>query len=211
MDITQDISDEGEEDEDSRLDDSIESLQRHSTSPYVLPPCELSELDEIADLFSVSMQSLVRRDQLARAIEDSDYIPKLVELFKTLEDLENREGLAKLYEIVKGIFMLNRNSLFDTMIQESYVLDIIGCLEYDPALPEHRHHREYLSKKVNFKEVLPIKNPELKKKIHQTFILLYIQESVLPTPSVFDENMLSTLSSAIFFNKVSILLVVIHI
>jgi len=204
VDITQDISDEGEEDEDSRLDDSIESLQRHSTSPYVLPPCELSELDEIADLFSVSMQSLVRRDQLARAIEDSDYIPKLVELFKTLEDLENTDGLNKLYEIVKGIFMLNRNSLFDTMIQETYVLDIIGCLEYDPALPEHRHHREYLSKKVNFKEVLPIKNPELKKKIHQTFILLYIQESVLPTPSVFDENMLSTLSSAIFFNKVEI-------
>ena len=30
-----------------------------------------------------------------------------------------------------------------------------------------------------------------------------MQDVVLPTPSVFEENMLSTLSSFIFFNKVS--------
>ena len=34
------------------------------------------------------------------------------------------------------------------------------------------------------------------------FRLQYIQDVVLPTHSVFEENMLSTLSSLIFFNKV---------
>ena len=32
----------------------------------------------------------------------------------------------------------------------------------------------------------------------------YLQDVVLPTPSVFEENMLSTLSSFVFFNKVEI-------
>jgi hypothetical protein len=55
-----------------------------------------------------------------------------------------------------------------------------------------------------FKEVIPISNPELLAKIHQTYRVQYIQDVVLPTPSVFEDNMLSTLSSFIFFNKVEI-------
>jgi protein phosphatase-4 regulatory subunit 3 len=35
-------------------------------------------------------------------------------------------------------------------------------------------------------------------------ILALLQDVVLPTPSVFEENMLSTLSSFVFFNKVEI-------
>ena len=53
-------------------------------------------------------------------------------------------------------------------------------------------------------QVIPISNPELMSKIHQTYRVQYIQDVVLPTPSVFEENMLSTLSSFIFFNKVDI-------
>jgi protein phosphatase-4 regulatory subunit 3 len=52
--------------------------------------------------------------------------------------------------------------------------------------------------------VIKINNPELLSKIHQTYRVQYIQDVVLPTPSVFEENMLSTLSSFIFFNKVEI-------
>jgi hypothetical protein len=55
-----------------------------------------------------------------------------------------------------------------------------------------------------FKEVVPINNPELLAKIHQTYRVQYIQDVVLPTPSVIEENILSTLSSFIFFNKVEI-------
>ena len=65
-------------------------------------------------------------------------------------------------------------------------------------------HREYLQKKAKFKEVIPFSNPELVYKIHQTYRVQYIQDVILPTPSVFEENMLSTLTSFIFFNKVEI-------
>lgn len=52
--------------------------------------------------------------------------------------------------------------------------------------------------------MIPIENSELLSKIHQTYRVQYIQDVVLPTPAVFEENMLSTLSSFIFFNKVEI-------
>nr|CAB3266391.1 serine/threonine-protein phosphatase 4 regulatory subunit 3A [Phallusia mammillata] len=207
VEITQDVVDDGDDDDElssSRLDDSADSLQRQSASPYNLPACELGELDEIAELFTIALSSLVRRDQLVRAIEESDYIPKLLSLFRTCEDLENTDGLHRLYEIMKGIFLLNRTGLFDVLLQDSNIMEVVGCLEYDPALREPRKHREYLLQEVNFKEVVPIENPNLKKKIHQTFRLQYIQDVVLPTPSVFEENTLSTLSSLIFFNKIEI-------
>lgn len=61
-----------------------------------------------------------------------------------------------------------------------------------------------MSTYFRFKEVILITNPELLNKIHQTHRVQYIQDVVLPTPSVFEDNMLSALSSFIFFNKVEI-------
>lgn len=63
---------------------------------------------------------------------------------------------------------------------------------------------EHILFRFRFKEVILITNLELLNKIHQTHRVQYIQDVVLPTPSVFEDNMLSALSSFIFFNKVEI-------
>lgn len=55
-----------------------------------------------------------------------------------------------------------------------------------------------------FKEVVPISNSDLLGKIHQTYRIQYIQDVVLPTPSLFEDNILSTVSSFIYFNKIEI-------
>uniref|UniRef100_A0A8C5MX20 SMEK homolog 1 n=1 Tax=Leptobrachium leishanense TaxID=445787 RepID=A0A8C5MX20_9ANUR len=194
VDITQDLVDESEEE---RFDDM-------SSPGLELPSCELSRLEEIAEVVASSLPSPLRREKLALALENEGYIKKLLELFHVCEDLENTEGLHHLYEIVKGVFLLNRTALFEVMFSEDCIMDIIGCLEYDPSLLVPRKHREFLTKTAKFKEVIPISDPELKLKIHQTYRVQYIQDVVLPTPSVFEENMLSTLHSFIFFNKVEI-------
>uniref|UniRef100_A0A4W3JC72 SMEK homolog 1 n=1 Tax=Callorhinchus milii TaxID=7868 RepID=A0A4W3JC72_CALMI len=194
VDITQDLVDESEEE---RFDDM-------SSPGLELPPCELSRLEELAELVATSLPSPLRREKLALALENEGYIKKLLELFHVCEDLENVEGLHHLYEIIKGIFLLNRTALFEVMFSEECIMDVIGCLEYDPSLSQPRKHREFLTKTAKFKEVIPILDPELKQKIHQTYRVQYIQDMVLPTPSVFEENMLSTLHSFIFFNKVEI-------
>ncbi|XP_026146670.1 serine/threonine-protein phosphatase 4 regulatory subunit 3 [Carassius auratus] len=194
VDITQELIDESEEE---RFDDM-------SSPGLELPPCELSRLEEVAELVASSLPSPLRREKLALALENEGYIRKLLELFRVCEDLENREGLHHLYDIIKGIFLLNRTALFEVMFSEECIMDVIGCLEFDPSLPQPRRHREFLTTTARFKEVIPISDPELRQKIHQTYRVQYIQDMVLPTPSVFEENMLSTLHSFIFFNKVEI-------
>lgn len=196
VDITQDVVDESEE-------DRFEELPEAAT-PIELPACEISRLEEIAELFSSALQSPIKREKLAIAIEKDNYIRKLIELFCICEDLENTENLHFLYEIMKNTILLNKTSLLEILFSDELIYDVVGCLEYDPNATDSRRHREYLNSKASFHEVIPITNRNLLNKIHQTYRVQYIQEVILPTPSVFEENMLSTLGSFVFFNKVDI-------
>lgn len=196
VEITQDIV---EESEDERYDEMSDSVQ-----PVELPACEMGRLEDISELVNSCLVSPARKDKLAAALESQHYIKKLLNLFNMCEDVENIEGLHHLYEIFKSIFLLNKNTLFDTMFADDTIFDVVGCLEYDPGLPQPKKHREYLKELAKFREAIPIKNKDLLAKIHQTYRVQYIQDIVLPTPTVFEDNLLSTLSSFIFFNKVEI-------
>ncbi|GIY68475.1 hypothetical protein CDAR_112153 [Caerostris darwini] len=196
VDITQELV---EESEDERFEDPVDSAPA-----ITLPDCELAKLDEVAELINSALPSPARREKLAIALESENYIKKLLKLFHICEDLENIEGLHQLYEIFRNIFMLNKNALFEVMFAEDTIFDIVGTLEYDPSSPSPKKHRDFLRNVSHFKEVIPISNQELIAKIHQTYRVQYIQDVCFPTPSVFEENMLSTLSSFIFFNKVEI-------
>lgn len=196
VEITQDIV---EESEDERFDDMSDAAP-----PIELPPCELSRLEDINELIGNYLSSPMRKDKLALALESEGYIKKLLNLFHTCEDLENIEGLHHLYDIFKNIFLLNKNTLLEVMFSDDTIFDVVGCLEYEPTLPQPKRHREYLRQLARFKQAIPITNAELLAKIHQTYRVQYIQDVVLPTPSVFEDNTLNTLSSFIFFNKVEI-------
>lgn len=196
VEITQDIV---EESEDERFDD-----MNDPGNPVELPLCELSRLEEINEVIGSCLTSVNRKEKLAVLLENEGYIKKLLNLFHMCEDLENAQGLHHLYEIFKNIFLLNKNALFEVMFAEDTIFDVMGCLEYDPSSPIPKRHRQYLKQLAKFREVIPITNAELLAKIHQTYRVQYIQDVVLPAPSVFEDNMLSTLSSFIFFNKVEI-------
>lgn len=103
VDITQELIDESEEE---RFDDM-------SSPGLELPPCELSRLEEMAELVASSLPSPLRREKLALALENEGYIRKLLELFRQCEAQGNREALHQLYDVVKGIFLLNRTALFE--------------------------------------------------------------------------------------------------
>lgn len=119
-------------------------------------------------------------------------------------------------------------------------------MEYDPSRKDQLKHREFLKSVSNFKDVLPIQDDAIKKKITQTYrmqvrqktifdemlsdnykitqtkknslqsipsdsmgvkiisLFQYVQESVLPAPSMFEQDNLSTLASFVFFSKVDI-------
>ena len=107
----------------------------------------------ILQLIAASLHNVTRRDKIATAIESEGYIKKLLDLFKTCEDLENIESLHTLYEIFKNIFLLNKNNLLEVMFSEENILSVVGALEYDPAYPYPKKHREFLKSLSTFKEV----------------------------------------------------------
>ncbi|CAG0886456.1 unnamed protein product [Cyprideis torosa] len=196
VEITQDIV---EESEDERYEEPADI----NSSTVELPPVDVMRLEEISEVVVSCMSSAAKRDKLALLIESENYIPKLLNVFNMCEDVEDIDGLHHLYSIFKNLFLLNRNALNEVMFTDEYIFDVVGCLEYDPAYREPRPHREYLRNKTNFHEVIPIQSPDLLSKIHQTYRVQYIQDVILPTPSVFEENM-SALSSFIFFNKMEV-------
>ncbi|KAK7578089.1 hypothetical protein V9T40_010294 [Parthenolecanium corni] len=196
VEVTQDII---EESEDERFDDISDHIP-----PIELPPCEIIHLEEIKEWTVSCLTSAMKKEKLTEAIENDCYIKKLINLFHICEDLNNIEGLHYLFDIFRNLILLNKNALFEVMFSDDLIFDVIGCLEYDPLSPEPKRHRQYLKNESKFKEVIPISNAELLAKIHQTHRVQYIQDVVLPAPSMFEDNMLSALSSFIFFNKVEI-------
>lgn len=176
-----------------------------SAPPIELPPCELSRLEDIAETIASGLTTPLRKEKLAMAIESDNYIKKLLGVFRTCEDVENLPDLHHLYEIFKNIFLLNKNALFEIMFAEDTIFDVVGCLEYESTESPPRQHRKFLKHLARFREAIPIKNQDLLAKIHQTYRVQYIQDIILPAPSVFVEDaMLNSLASFIFFNKVEI-------
>lgn len=192
VDITQDFV---EESEDERFEDMSDTAP-----PVELPPCELNKLETINEvrillkivapafsnvlcylfkLIASCLSSAVRREKLSTALEMEGYIRKLLNLFHICEDLENIEGLNHLFEVFKNIFLLNKNALFEVMFAEDTIFDVVGCLEYDPNAKIRKKHRDYLRQMAKFKEVIPITNPELLAKIHQTYRVQYIQVRIM--------------------------------
>lgn len=74
----------------------------------------------------------------------------------------------------------------------------------DPDFPSHKaNHRQFLSDKSKYKEVVPIQDPEVAKKIHHTYRLQYLKDVVLAR--ILDDPTFSVLNSLIFFNQFDIL------
>uniref|UniRef100_A0A915CWL2 Serine/threonine-protein phosphatase 4 regulatory subunit 3-like central domain-containing protein n=1 Tax=Ditylenchus dipsaci TaxID=166011 RepID=A0A915CWL2_9BILA len=194
---------DGEEQEPSDSSTSGVSTSMCATS-VSLPPCNLQHLNEIEAMLSNSMFTTTQREKMASSIQQNGYIEKLCELFTMCEDLDNMECLRLFYSIAKNLFLLNSNALLNDLLDEKYFRDIVGMLEYDPSFAEPRKHREFLWNKSKFREVLPIGSDELKGKIHQTYRVQYVQDVCLPAPSLFEENLLTVLTSHLFFNRAEI-------
>ncbi|KAM0893979.1 hypothetical protein ACQ4PT_024780 [Festuca glaucescens] len=82
-----------------------------------------------------------------------DFFPKLLEIFRMCEDLENLDDLHMIFKLVRGIILLNSPSIFDKIFSDEFILDIIGALEYDPEVAKVQKHRIFLKDHVIFKEV----------------------------------------------------------
>ncbi|XVF38832.1 hypothetical protein REPUB_Repub20aG0136200 [Reevesia pubescens] len=163
-----------------------------------LPAVELSTLPIV--LKTVTESGLADQMRLTELIlNDQDFFQKLMELFRICEDLENIDDLHMIFKIVKGIILLNSPQVFEKIFGDELIMDIIGSLEYDPDVPQVQHYRNFLKEHVVLKEAVPIKNPMVLSKIHQTYRVGYLKDVVLAR--VLDEATVASLNSIIHSNN----------
>ncbi|CAO2173775.1 unnamed protein product [Urochloa humidicola] len=167
-----------------------------------LPPVELSNLPFI--LKTVLEGGITDQIRVAELItQDRDFFPKLVDIFRTCEDLENLDDLHMIFKLVKGIILLNSPSIFDKIFSNEFILDIIGALEYDPEVPRVQKHRTFLKDHVVFKEAIHIENVSVVSKIHQTYRIGYLKDVILPR--ILDDATLASLNTMIHTNNASVI------
>jgi protein phosphatase-4 regulatory subunit 3 len=143
------------------------------------------------------------REGVVAHLRETQFLRKLTEIFHMLEDLEDEESLRHVNCIMKALVMLNDYPTLEALFHDQMILDTIGMLEYDASFPQKQNHREILKSRIAFKEVIPIQRQDVLSKIHQTFKISYIKDTILPI--VLDDATFATLSSIILFSNVDIL------
>ncbi|KAL6626231.1 hypothetical protein ACP70R_029957 [Stipagrostis hirtigluma subsp. patula] len=167
-----------------------------------LPPVELSNLPLILKI--ILEGGITDQIRVAELItQDRYFFPKLVEIFRMCEDLENLDDLHMIFKLVKGLILLNNPAIFDKIFSDEFILDIIGALEYDPEVPRGQKHRAFLKDHVVFKEAIPIKSVSVVSKIHQTYRIGYLKDVILPR--ILDDATLASLNNMIHMNNASVI------
>ncbi|EAW18004.1 SMEK family protein [Aspergillus fischeri NRRL 181] len=183
---------------DDALSDDLESYQS-----IMLPPPELGNLPDIDHIMRAASITQGGRDALSKFVIRDEYIPKLIPLVTVAEDLESLPDLHRLCNIMKSLILLNDNTIIETVVTDDIILGVVGALEYDPEFPTHKaNHRQYLADQSRYKEVVPIKDPIIRRKIRYTWRLQYLKDVVLAR--ILDDPTFSVLNSLIFFNQVEI-------
>ncbi|EGD89469.2 hypothetical protein H113_03108 [Trichophyton rubrum MR1459] len=185
--------------DDSLSDDAMDGLP----SAIMLPPPDLTNLAEIEHLIVGASATQPGRDAIARFVIQEQYILKLLPLVAVAEDLEGLADLHRLCNIMKALILLNDNTIIEQVVSDPVISAVVGALEYDPDFPTHKaNHRQYLNDRSRYKEVVPIKDPIILRKIRHTWRLQYLKDVVLAR--ILDDPTFSVLNSLIFFNQVDI-------
>lgn len=186
--------------EDGLSDDLLDT--GHSVS---LPEPIIGKLEDVVEAIRLIANTPAGRDALSKFVMSPDqmYILKLAPVLQELEEKEDVNELHRLCTIMKNLILLNDTSIIEFIVTDQAIMGVVGALEYDPDFPSHRaNHRQFLSDTSKFKEVVKIGHPEVKKKIHYTYRLLYLKDVVLAR--ILDDPTFSVLNSLIFFHQVDI-------
>ena len=190
------------------------------SGPVVLPSPEIGSLPDIEQMIRIASTTQQSRESLTKFIVTEDYVRKLLPLLEIAEDLGDLPDLHRLSSIMKMLILLNDTHIIEQMVSDEAVLGVVGALECkhiqhvstlgtvlndkdDHDFPNHKaNHRQYLKNRSRFKEVVPIEDETITKKIHATWRLQYLKDVVLAR--ILDDPTFGVLNSLIFFNQVEV-------
>ena len=173
------------------------------SNAITLPDPELGNLPDIEHVIRIASSTQGGREALSKFLLREDYVSKIIPLVEISEDLESLQDLHKLCTVMKSLILLNDNAIIEHLVTDEMITGVVGALEYDPDFPTHKaNHRQYLNDTTRYKEVVPIRDQMIQKKIRHTWRLQYLKDVVLAR--ILDDPTFSVLNSIIFFHQVDI-------
>ncbi|KAG7537237.1 hypothetical protein ISN44_As13g011560 [Arabidopsis suecica] len=171
----------------------------------------ISELKEIPDVNRSNLPLLLKvvtenciTDQMRLTeliLKDATFFQKLMDVFDSCDNVKDVADLHMIFKIVKGIISLNSSQILEIIVGDQLFMKIIGCLEYDPDVPQSQHHQTMLREHAVFKEAIPIKNALVLSKIHQTYRIGFLKDVLT---NVVDAATTTNLDSVIDANNATI-------
>jgi protein phosphatase-4 regulatory subunit 3 len=192
----------------SEQDSGPLQAQGHSAfaeDDVALPLAAATNLGQIEE--SIANAAPHQKERIAGLLlaKDQEYLTQLFQILETCEDVEDKDSLFVLFKIFKAILLLNESNLIEVLMSDAVIFQIAGAFEYDPQQKSgHGRHRHYLEKVANFKQVVPIRNPQIIARIHQNFRVQYFKDHILKHTCALDDAIFQTLNHLKFFNDVEI-------
>ena len=111
--------------------DPEELSPEEGSDEEILPMPKQDNLNEIYEELQNIDQSR-RNKAIERMYENEEtFLKTLQELFTLLEDLENEEGLQKMFLVFKALLNISDMKLLETLMSDKYYLTTFGALEYN--------------------------------------------------------------------------------
>ncbi|GME78264.1 unnamed protein product [[Candida] boidinii] len=156
-------------------------------------------LFEILELIGQGSKSIKFKETILEFIENKNYLIKLIEIFEKNELNKNLTNLYYLCDIIKALIFYNDSNILEKFLNDNIIIGIVGILEYDPDFLNFKsNHRDYLIDETKFKEVIPLKNNEIRDLIKKTFRLQFLKDVVLAR--LLDDSTFNCISTMIHIN-----------
>lgn len=141
--------------------------------------------------------------RLVDSLIQSRYITALIHVFDQAEAQELLPELHLLCSITQHLLLLGDEALCLFVVQDHLFPGVLGLLEYDPAFPRSKgNFRHYMATSAQFKEVVPISDPDVRNKIQQTYRLTFLRDVVLAR--ILPDSLGARLQSSIYVWQVEI-------
>ncbi|KAG8763801.1 Platinum sensitivity protein [Ceratobasidium sp. 428] len=183
------------------------SLDRRVAQSFMhagqIPAPDFNTIGDIDRAIKLLSKNPTLKEKICETLVYQKFVCSLIELFYEAERSEYLAHLHALCRIMQTIIMLNEHPMYEHMLSDDIFPGVLGILEYDPEFPEHKgSYREFLSSVAQYREAVAIRDPIVRKKIHQTYRLLFLKDVVLAR--MLDDPTFNILNSFIIFNQIDI-------
>ncbi|KAJ9060478.1 Platinum sensitivity protein [Entomophthora muscae] len=182
-----------------RLTPPPSSPTEREPSPPVhasLPPLSPDNLGGIIRELENVLRNPYTRESFTSYLFEQNFFSQIENVYNQVSDPPHLLCLQDLYRIIKCLLSINDGRILEAVVRDDFILILAGILENDPDLPGMKlGYRKYLEDASRFRQVIEISSPEILRRIHESFRLSYLKETVLSRS--LDESLGSRLAALI--------------